>query len=223
MKRQWILYIIVLALILGVTIHGRAASAPEDAVERATDLAADYRTLADSVSSLDMIAGDIVVEARIPIDGIGDEKLRSIPDSLPPEAGTAIFSDRFHDARWLHITYFSGPDSVYEDAFAVLSPLDAVSPEDIQLSLNTSWHTRTAYSHAEKKELIRSIFTSIEARTVASMSDERIVSASGYSPRLSGRAGAGAETMNITASLCTEGSGGGSTLWLGTPVLMVEY
>lgn len=221
MKKKWILYIIVILALLGVTMRGYAASKSEGADKRAADLAADYRVLSAGVPS-GMEAGEILIEARLSIDGLDGQTLASVRDSLPPGAGTAVLSDRFHGTRWLHVTVPSGPDNVYENAFTVLSALDIVSLGDVQLSLNTAWQTADSYSTVEKEDIIQSIFASVGARAIASMSDGRIASASGYSPRLSGSAGVGADRLNITASLCTNPHGG-STFWLGTPVLTVEY
>lgn len=223
MKRQWILYIIITVVSLGVTLQGNAASQTDKAAKKASDLAADYQTLAGSVSSLGMNAGDVIIDARLPLDGIAEARLRAILDDLPHKANTAIVTDFFHDTRWLHITCTSGADNIYADALAVLSALGPNASDAVRLSVNASWHTGTIYSSVEKKELIRSIFASIEARTIASMADEGITSASGFSPRLSGRAYAGSDALNITASLRTHPGREGGALWLGTPVLTVEY
>ena len=223
MKRQRILYIIIIVLLLGAALHGNAASRPDNAAKRASDLAADYQTLADSVSSLGMNAGDVIIEARLPIDGIDEARLRAILDRMPPEADAAIVTDRYSDARWLHIACPSGGDTVYGDALAVLSALGPTKSNAVRLSVNASWHTETTYNSAEKQELIRSVFASIEARIAASISDEEIASASGFSPRITRRVYAGADALNITASLCTRPGREGGTLWLGTPVLTVEY
>jgi len=223
MKRRWILYIMITVVVLGVTLQGNAASQTDNAAKRACDLAADYQTLADSAASLGMNAGDVIIEVRLPIDGIAEAQLREILDGLPHEADAAIVTDRYHNIRWLHVTCPSDADTIYGDAFAVLSALDTVSQDAVRLSVNASWHTGITYSNAEKQELIQSVLASIEARTVASISDDRITSASGFSPRLNRRVYAGADAMNITASLCTGPSLEGGTLWLGTPVLTVEY
>jgi|GEM_PF-5667900 len=220
MKKQWIVYVIITILLLGVTIHGHAASF-DTAITRAADLAADYRTLADGVAPLGMDAGDTLIEARLPMGGVDEQALASIMNSLPAKADTAIVADRFHDSRWLHIVCSTDGDSIYGDALAIVSALP-LSLNTVQLSLNVSWNTAMTYPAAEKKDMIQSILDDLGARIVASMSDGGIASASGYSPRLSGIAGTGADRMNITASLCPNPHGG-STLWLGTPVLTVEY
>ena len=217
MHTRWILYIIIAAVLAGVALGGAAASRSDDAAQRAADLAADYRTLAESAATLSMTAGEIIIEARLPIRG--DDTLASI--TLPPDAETALVSDRCHDTRWLYITCPSCPDDVYVDTLAILSALD--SPDAVGLSLNTSWHTTARYSTAEKKELIDSLLASVDARTTAYMEDERMVSASGYSRLLHNSVGEGSDSMNITASLCTNPTQEGSVLWLGTPVLTVEY
>lgn len=211
----------VTAVLLGVSLHGNAAM-PVDADTMAKGLTADYRVLSGSVPP-GMIAGDIVIEARFPIDGLQERTLTAILKSLPPAADAIVVSDRYHGSRWLHICCPSGADTIYGNAFTILSALEPAPLDAVQLSLNARWDAGTLYSIPEKKDFIKSFFSSIEARAVASMADERIVSASGFSPRLSGRTGAGADAMNITASLCSDGAGGGSTLWLGTPVLTVEY
>lgn len=217
MKRPWI-YITITVLCIGAAIHCSAASAG-DAQRRAADLAADYRILSENVP-LGM-PGDILIEARLPIDGVEEQMLSTILSSLPPEAETALVFDRFHHTRWLHITCKTGADGIYGDALGILTALGSISPDAIQLSLNASWHTAARYSTAEKENLIDGLFASIKARTVASMADGRIVSASGYSHLLNARTGEGPHAMNITASLCAGPRG--STLWLGTPVLTVEY
>ena len=222
MKRQWTLYIVVIfLLLLSVSIHGYAASDLDGAVKMASNLAADYRVLCAGVP-FGMDAGAVIIEARLPIGGTDEQTLTAILDTLPREAATVIVSDRFHEIRWLHITCPSAADSIYENALDVLTALGPVSLDTVQLSLNVSWYTSDCFSTAKREKMIASLFASMEARAIADMADGRIVSASGFSPRLSGRAGAGGDAMNLTASLCTDPSGG-SILWLGTPVLTVEY
>jgi hypothetical protein len=223
MKRQWTLYIVIIALLLGISIQGQVFSKPDDAQKRASDLAADYQVLAGIVAPFSMEAGEIIIEARLPVDAVDRQSLKSCLDSLPSIADTAIVSNRFHDTRWLYITCSSDADNVCESALDMLTAIAPLSLDTVQLFLNTRWETGDLYSTAEKKDLIQSLFASIDARTIASMTDERMVSISGFSSCLSSRAGAGADGMNITGSLCTDATGQGSSLWLGTPVLTVEY
>jgi hypothetical protein len=219
MERRWIIYSCIVFL-LCMAVPGNASTGETE--DRASALAADYQTLDESAARLSMNAGDVVIEARLSLDE--NEIPQSIRHSLfQIHADTSVVSDLFHSKKWLHITCRTSPGDVYRTAHGILDALDSIPPDEVRLSLNARWDTDDTYSTSRKKEIIQALFTCIDARTVASMADERMVSASGFSPCLTSHAGTGQDKMNITASVCPGENGRGTVLWLGTPVLTVEY
>jgi hypothetical protein len=219
MKR--ILCLLGIAVLWGVSLPGNA-SVP-DAKAMASALAADYQILSESAAAFDFECGGIIIEARLPIDAKGDETLEAILDHLPAGAEPVIVTDRCAGVRWLHVRCAASRESVYETALELLTALKPLSLNTVQLALNARFETGAVFTGSEKEDVIDTIFTSIGARELAAMADERMASASGYSPRLSSCVGEGADAMNITASLYADRTGEGSVLWLGTPVLTVEY
>ncbi len=219
MNRKCIIYGCIV-LLLCMAVPGIASTG--EAMDKASALAADYQTLAESVTPLSMKPGDIIIEARLPID---DHEIPPfIRRSLSGiHADVSIVSDLFHGEKWLHITCRTSPGAVYRTIRDIIDALDSIPPDEVQLSLNARWDTDDTYSISQGKEIIQSLFARINAHTVASMADEHMACASGFSPCLASCAGTGQDKMNITASLCPGEDGQGTVLWLGTPVLTVEY
>lgn len=220
MKKRRILYSCILALVISAAAQGRAASG--DAAHMASHLAGDYQTIMDSAGLLSMDACETVVEARLPIPQSDDTWLKSVRAALP-QADTAVVSDRYHGTQWLQITAItpSNAEAIYNGAHDILTALNPTSLDNVQLSLNVSWYTGLTYTAAEKTEILRTLFDNIGARTTAAMEDDRMASFSGYSPLISSCALAGHDAMNVTASICDAGPG--TVLWIGAPVLTVEY
>lgn len=219
MKRRWIIYSCIVFL-LCLAVPGNAST--EETMDRASALAADYQTLTESIAPLSMKPGDIVIEARLPLDD--NEIPASIRHSLSQiHAEASVVSDFFHREKWLHITCRTSPGAVCRTAHGILDALGSFSLDEVRLSLNARWDTDDTYSTSQKKEIIQALFAYIDARTVASMADASMVSMSGFSPCLTSCAGTGQDKMNITASICPGENGEGTVLWLGTPVLTVEY